>query len=285
MKKRGQTTLFIILGIIVLIISSFVYYAYTSVSKEKTIASTQKMTREITDVVPIKQYAESCLKKVSDEGLWLIGAQGGYIDTTSISTTSYLGYSVPYYIDYVGGTSSSTPLLLDIEEKLSNYVDSEFKKCFNLDIFNNAGFDITETDIALSNITINQDNVIVRLEYPLTITKKDSETKLKDFRINLPIRLGRLYNASINLTEEIRNRWDNGESFDLNSVDCDLYDPLNQTNIYAKNNDYPDSNIKIIQIMDYNPFYHKYLKTYIFQFAIRKDPIDFTGGMCKGTFI
>ena len=163
----------------------------------------------------------------------------------------------------------------------------------DLTIFEDSGFTITKPDSVLAdnNISINEDSVIVQIRYPLTIRKRDSEIMLEDFRVNLPIRLGRLYNATVSiespvgLLKGIQDVWVSEGIYDIDTVDCDEYDTSLQINIYSKDNDDGDADTRIIKLVDYAPFFHKYLKAYIFQFAIRKDPIDFTGDMCTGTLI
>lgn len=287
MKKRGQFTVFVVLGVVVIILAGFVYYNQVALTKRGVSASVKKAGKVSFDVTPIKKYAENCLKEVSESGLWLVGAQGGYVDLEGIDSTTYLGYGVPYYLDAI---TEHYLQLGDIEGKLLDYVIVEFEKCFDLTAFEDDGYDITKLDGGDSNVSINIDSVVIEVGYPLTIRKNDVETRLSDFRVNLPIRLGRLYNASVNgssgLLKEIRNAWNNWPIgvYDLSNFNCDDYDPvLKQINIYSKDNDDGDGHTKIIRFVDYNPFYYKYLRAYIFQVAIKgNDPIEFTGNMCMG---
>lgn len=317
MKKRGQIAVFIVLGIVILIISSFVFYTRVSLARQETSSSVKKINNAEIDAAPIEKYAEDCLKEVSDKGLWLVGEHGGYIDPEGNEAygedgippfliTNYTGKDVPYYMEYTSGAAFYYPSLSEIEKKLSRYTIVEFERCLDLIAFKGSGFYIIAPKINYtaidfnfssvpvdSNVTINMDSVVVQIEYPLTLRGQYSEAKLKDFRVNLPIRLGRLYNATVNnknpegVLKNITDGWgDDGTGrYDIKSLNCDNYDNQSkQINIYSKNNDNSDLDTKIVRLVDYAPFYYKYQKAYIFQFAIKKDPINFTSSdMCAGT--
>jgi len=302
MKKRGQIAIFVILGISVIILVGFIGYTQSNLTQKKVSSEIKETSKTPTEIAPIKKYAESCLKDVSDRALWLVGEYGGYIDPEGNDTygepgtLDYTIYNQEPYPYYIGGT----PLTVgDIEGKLSKYIIIEFEKCFNLTTFEDNGFFIKGPSINYqainfnfndvevdSNVTINEDSVTVKIEYPMNITKRSFKATLKDFRADLPIRLGKIFNA-VNSTPEgllpkITDEWGDGDedNYDLTTFNCDSHDPLKQINIYSKDHD-PDK--KIIKVIDYKPYYSKYLKAYVFQFAIRgEDPIKFEGNMCSG---
>ena len=153
------------------------------------------------------------------------------------------------------------------------------------------------------------------MEYPLVIKTLDTETILKDFRINLPIRLKRVYDAAFGsssvdgVVTKIKDEWDIDNQYDLSVLNCDYYDGSLQINIYEKDgisNPLDTKVTKIIQIIDFNTFFNNYKESYTFQFAVKRDQIilpcilaspcnllctnpycdpisPMTGGMCAGT--
>ncbi len=79
MKKRCQVTLFIIIGIVILVIVGLLIYLTTYVTKkgiEKEITKSENIPLA---VQPIKTYIETCLDKTAKDAIILIGKQGGYI--------------------------------------------------------------------------------------------------------------------------------------------------------------------------------------------------------------
>jgi len=84
-KKEGQITLFMILGIVLLIIVAFIFYLsnYTQEKKGQEITGAEKTAFDIT---PIKEYVTTCLDNTAKDGLLLLGKQGGYIYTSQGGT-------------------------------------------------------------------------------------------------------------------------------------------------------------------------------------------------------
>jgi len=288
MLKRGQITLFMLVGIVIIVIFGLIYYITAYATKGKTTASNEEAAKLALDITPIKTYAETCLEKASEEGIWLVGAQGGYVDPDSdgnsfygeagnaiLLFTDYQDDKVPYYLDE---TDDGGILGLDeIEEKLSKYIIVEFEKCLDLETLGNLGFDITQPDVDYKNkgyyysdlvdskVSINKEDVTVQIKYPLVIRKKEAVTELSDFRVSLPVRLGALYDSAANLIGNIISS--QPLTYSITS-DCSIYDTNGLTNIYFKDN-------KIIQFMDFKTYEYKYLKAYIFQFAIQD--VSFNG--------
>ena len=84
-KKKGQITIFIILGIII-VISMGLLFAANIKSEFSPILYDSK----------VKEYVTSCLEQYTNDGLELIGKQGGKLN--SDEGISYEGYKVPYGI-------------------------------------------------------------------------------------------------------------------------------------------------------------------------------------------
>src|SRR3989344_3975401 len=72
MQKRGQVTVFIIVGILILAVAGSYFYLRNEVFEADTPVT------EATTLDSVQLYVEGCLDKVANEGLKLIGQQGGY---------------------------------------------------------------------------------------------------------------------------------------------------------------------------------------------------------------
>ncbi|MBI2652782.1 hypothetical protein HYX00_04925 [Candidatus Woesearchaeota archaeon] len=105
MQKRGQVTLFIILGVVLIVIFGLVYYL--SGYKTTKTAKTQAQVAGNSDAKEIvKAYAENCIRNAAENALFdKIGLQGGYLDPNEISSnivppkTRFLEKDVPYYLE------------------------------------------------------------------------------------------------------------------------------------------------------------------------------------------
>ena len=78
-NKKSQITLFIILGIVLLAIFVLVFYLVNYVSKAKAEEETKTAIDAQTKLKPVSDYVKNCLEKASEEGLLMIGKQGGYL--------------------------------------------------------------------------------------------------------------------------------------------------------------------------------------------------------------
>ncbi len=294
-KKRGQVAIFIIIGIIMLVFLSFVIYARLSNSEKVAL---NNIKPKVFNQESIKNYVESCLSMSAEEGLWKIGAHGGYINPDGepyygekgvsefyqgrMPGKTYINnISVPYYIDSQR-YPISYPSIYDIEEKLAKFIILKFESCLNFSIFENSGFDITLPDIDYQNInfdfdqtdinidvTTGYEDVSVTLDYPMTFRRGQVEYRMKYFRANLPVRFRTLYNAALLLSNNIYGSF---VYYNL-EPECHLYDSNDMTNLFYKKSDYGDWDI--IQLVDYSTYHERYTRSYLFQFAIKN--IGFIG--------
>lgn len=112
MKKRGQITIFLIIGISIVILFGIFYYA-KSYNAKSVMENAPKKTSSDSDIV--KTYVESCIKDIAENALFeIISEQGGYIDVAaaprygengiinspiSPAYASFQGKNVPYYLE------------------------------------------------------------------------------------------------------------------------------------------------------------------------------------------
>ncbi len=295
--KRGQITIFIILGLVIVIIFGIFFYISKFSAKTKGESGVAK-SLETGDTEIVKTYAEVCLKTVSEDALFnRIGLYGGYINpdgdleygeqgipTLNPLPILYQNNKVPYYLD---GTDTYIPELNDIKKRMSNYIAVEFEKCFETGVFEDIGisiikldvdyqainFDFSQTDVNV-NVSLNKEDVSISFTYPLTIKKGAAESKLDSFRVTLPIRLKALYDSANDLVINTTNKQPG--TYDI-SLDCDSYDKNQLTNVYNKST--TDPKTKIIKFVDFSTYEENYIRSYIFQFAVKNVNI---AGNCVG---
>jgi hypothetical protein len=79
-NKKSQISFFIIIGFVILIIMSLIFYMQRSQSEKKTESENFKARSTTFDVSSVKSYIDVCLQKTAKEGIILLGDQGGRID-------------------------------------------------------------------------------------------------------------------------------------------------------------------------------------------------------------
>ena len=112
MEKRGQISVFLIIGISIVVLFGIFYYA-KSYNAKSAIENAPEKTQSESDIV--KAYVESCIKDIAEKALFdIISEQGGYIDIVanlrygergiinspiSPAYTQFQGKNVPYYLE------------------------------------------------------------------------------------------------------------------------------------------------------------------------------------------
>jgi len=266
--KRGQVTLFIILGLVIIaIFGVLVYYRNASLEQLDVIKERKSSIQE----EAITNYVESCLKKVSDEAVWRIGYFGGYtgydenyVYYEDFNGDIFHGYEVPYYLD---SYRSVFPSLEEIKSNLFDFIVLRLDGCLNFNEFEQMGYSVEEpnSEEILNKIRINLESVDVKIIYPLTIKKEGSVVKIENFRVEVPLRFGVLYESAVTLVNSIRN-YPLGYHIEEG---CDMYNKNGLTAVYLKNDDLNDPNSKIVQFIDYSTYHAYDTASYRLQFAVK----------------
>jgi len=240
--KKAQITIFIIIGIIILL--GFGTYVYISGSqKAETIPSETIIEKIPVQFQPIGVFVESCLIKTSAEALDKIGKSGGYTDLTANaiisnpseptesnafrffpedenSETAYWWYfkssnnclancecsSEMPYLRKEDGTPS-------VEAELEKYIDLNMEACLDdFTSFKQQGYIVEEKGELKTTATIAENDIPILVEYPLKVKKGDSEEDIKNFFVRIPLNLNRIYELASEITrKEIRypylERW------------------------------------------------------------------------------
>jgi len=163
MHKKGQVTLFVIIAImLVAAVALVVYFAGIKPQKEAEI-----------DIKPIQAHVQNCVESTAENGLYMIGFQGGYIITpansleTNFTTISY-GYS---------SGKNQLPAVSKIESELKSYIELFLPSCTTFDEFPDLDISTGEVDAV---VNIKEDTIDISVNYPITI-KKEATYALKDF--------------------------------------------------------------------------------------------------------
>jgi hypothetical protein len=186
LNKKSQITIFIIIGIIILMLVSLILYSnhnnfYNDITKLEDIP---------VEFRPIKLFMDSCFKEVTKEAIELAGRQGGYIIAPDNSISFYFN-QIPLYFNKDQNLIISKK---EIENQVSIYLNHTINRCLsNFSMFNS--YNLSYNNEFSSSIMFGDEDLAVKIHYPITIIKQDSVTKITNFLINLPVRLNYIYNT------------------------------------------------------------------------------------------
>ncbi|MCX6707840.1 MAG: hypothetical protein NT001_06945 [Candidatus Woesearchaeota archaeon] len=197
LKKRGQLTVFIIIGLLMLaFLGIFLYMRQT-----KTSPATTETEVIPENLVPIRQYVESCMQKTAKDAVVLLGMQAGYIympDRIAYDPSSYIligGVKVPYW--YYQG-NSRVPSIDGMQSDINQYIEENLRPCVsNFMPFSNQ-FDINEDGNITVDSRIVEGKVTVSMRYPLSVKARgeESSNKITIYNAEMDVGLKNAYELS-----------------------------------------------------------------------------------------
>jgi hypothetical protein len=193
--KRGQVTVFIILGlIIVALISGYFIFQNTKVQNVPP------------NLAPVYNYYSSCIEKTIQTGTNIMASQGGYLELPEFSPGStyapfssqlgFVGLAIPYwyYISGNGIQKEQVPTKSDMQSQISNYIKQEISNC-DFTFFVNQGYNITLGEATVKT-TINEDKITAVVNQKMTVVLADSSYTLNSHIIDVNSNFGKLYDLA-----------------------------------------------------------------------------------------
>ncbi len=226
MDSKGQITVFIILGILLLGIFALFLYFTGSVVEEAAESASEPITEDVSsEFIALQSYTESCLESTATEALILLGQQGGYLypstvgefsatDPTNSDGISLDPIFIPYwhYNSQTNGESTVTisslqPSLDDeddymsITAQLGRYVDEEIEDCLNgYAAFIEQEYSV-EYETKETSVRIFDDELDFTLSMPLTTSRGDATAEMTTFYTDIDLDLKGYYEIAAELTE------------------------------------------------------------------------------------
>jgi hypothetical protein len=196
MHKRGQLTIMIIVGIVIIIgiLAFFILKGEhdTNVLTDDYFEGTQIKSK----VNAIRDHVDDCMSSVTKEALIVIAFQGGY-NTPPPLHFRYDPVFFPYYY-YEGKVI--LPTIEDIESELGSYVNEKVIDCLNQGSF--TGFNL-EYENMRTIVKVTRDNAYFEPEMPITITHAGHKMtlELSEYHKNYNSSLFEIYEVAKYITE------------------------------------------------------------------------------------
>jgi hypothetical protein len=240
--KKGQVTVFIIVGIVILFLTALILFINNQFLKGGISSEADVQLATVPEQFKtINAYTEQCLEEVSRNGLVLLGQQGGYIypntvgDYSVSSPTDSDGINlesaqIPYWHYNVEPNSANgikysslRPALtikedagMSIEAQLKRYVEENLDSCLN----NYTNFQQQAYNFEIEGnkvqVFISEDGVGFLLDKKVVVNKDDAEHTINQFYVKLPIRLKHYYEVAQEIAEaELNNSFLELQALDL----------------------------------------------------------------------
>ncbi len=241
MQKRAQVTLFIILGIVLLTVIVFFIFLRTEI-----------ISPAIPKLRPprVEEYVDNCIKEAGQQGLSLLGKQGG--DITPGLYTLYKKDKVTYLCyteNYTSCVNRRPGLKQHMQRELSNFIKSQLIYCMENAPFEGQGYSVSQGPMNIET-TLGDYNTRVDVDFPITIKKGDFIFQKSKFSAVFDAPLGKLSEtASAIVDEEISNPG--------GIVFWDLYITRSRGRIEIEKDTIENAEIYILKLRD-NPYTFKF---------------------------
>ncbi len=269
LQKKGQVTLFIVIGILLLAGVSIYFFQH---SKAKQVDEQSYIEDVPEELHPLNSYVQGCLVKVAEEGLNVMGQHGGYIYPEKFKITpgdspitgNAVRFSpgsslvIPYW-SFIDGNDDCLeghckmrlaipPLYreneivdgLSIESQLDEYVNENLKRCVgNFEAFRERGYEITEISDAKTTTGVSEDDVSFYVEFPLKVrTGSGTDLEMSKFYARLDVPLKDIYETAAEITKlEVEHSYLEKHALNLisafSAVDEDKLPPFAESKILA----------------------------------------------------
>jgi len=198
-NKNAQLTIFLIVGILVLITTLSVFYIL-SLNKSSEL---QQFSEQPVEIVSLEKYIEACIEDVGQNAISYISSQGGYFDLPEYSL-NHFEINTAYYYHL---NRNLMPSLQKIEEELAKYVNSHLLSCLgDFADFKDFGLDIEQGKLS-TKAAVTENKVVFYVTLPITTRKEESSATISMFSgVVDNVRLKTVYDVTENITfEQLKN--------------------------------------------------------------------------------
>ncbi len=179
MRKRGQITIYIIIGLVLLIAIILLFYirsSITGVEQELKISEVSSVPEQLESV---KEDIKLCVYDFVEDSIYYMSYQGGVLDEEGVS---FAGRNIPYLIK---NKENLLPEIPKMNDEFSKYINENLPLACS-------GYENTEFSDVFSRVDIKEDNVIVTVDWSIRLEKGDISGTIEQFNLEYNIRLGEI---------------------------------------------------------------------------------------------
>lgn len=241
MRNKAQVTVFIILGLVVLLSLTVLIYMEQQKVERVVIKETEEALKLPAELQPVNQLAASCIKRLAYEAFKKLGEQAGYINPAEFEITAAneavptesksikFSPDVPYWwflssenkCDVCSYKLNIPPLYSNegersVESQVSKYITQNIGICLdNFNLIKSQGFDVKILGGINVITNVRDSDIIFSVEYPAEFTKGEFKQKIEKYFATIDLRFKQVYE----LAEEIALFEKNNKSLELMTLE------------------------------------------------------------------
>ena len=199
MLKRGQVTIFLVIGIVILILAGLFFYLFGRLTEAPLEIEEEEAVKYLGVSGAVQSFVEKCIKDTLDPAVYLLAAQGGVIYPKEDSLILLTDHGLINYAWMNGVNSISREKM---EEDLATYVEENIDFCLgSFETFEKQNILVTpnyeeiNAEIIIQELTIRS-----KLVLPLQlILSSGDEQSIDTFSIQQASSLGLIVETIENL--------------------------------------------------------------------------------------
>ena len=172
MQKRGQVSIFIIIGIVAVAAVIFIFFLFRGFQeKAREVTNPQEYLKS--QINDIKRVVIKCLDSESSAILKKLYAQGGRLDPVKYS--DYDSKKVSFLCYRVKNNEPCYNMMFtrsEVEAEAKSFLGNNVKKCIDSDLisFKDKDYSLGTGNFNL-NLVFDDKALLINLDYPITLTK------------------------------------------------------------------------------------------------------------------
>jgi hypothetical protein len=200
-SKKGQVTIFIVLGLVILISAILII-----VLRSEIISIVDEITP--TSKGKVETFISSCIEDIANEALELIGLQSGYLNVPPQilqDGSQHLKLSPVIVVPYWAyGPNLNIIPLSKIKEDLDRHIEQNLRGCLLDSESFQETYDLVEKSDITSDTNIAASKIIYKVNWNVEIRDKSGEviSEVIEHLAESPVKLRRLHETATKLIEE-----------------------------------------------------------------------------------
>ncbi len=216
--KRGQLTIFVIIGIVLLVLIAMLLVI------TRTRVELEPVRTVPAEFEPLRQHVLECVQLIGSDAIKEVASHGGYLDPLHHDPAFLLDQSHPVESDLVlfnsADTSSAVPYYFylqspstcsacsfsslapskeQVENDIGTYIEEHLDNCINFGVYPDLTVEASP-DRTIS-VTVTNESVTVLLDWIVRMQRGDSSATIEQFYKRIDIPLGRYLNTAYEIAE------------------------------------------------------------------------------------
>lgn len=193
MLKRGQVSVFLVVGIVILLLSALFFFIFGQLTKAPLEVEAEQAVESLGPKGAVQAYVEDCMQKTIGPSVYLLALQGGIIYPDEDSTILLTEHGVVNYawLNGVNGISKEK-----MEQDLATYLQENVEFCLgDFETFSRQNIAVKADYLAISAQASIQDSLVnVKLHLPLQIILASNDSsELQNFEVQTESSLGTIF--------------------------------------------------------------------------------------------